>query len=600
MKNLMKETWKLLTFNQKNALIFQIVYRLITGPLYLLLLDRSLKLALRLAGYSYLTAGNIGPFLIKPWTILIFILILIVGIFFLAFETGCLLTLFQGAVYYRKLNLGEIIYGGLRKLADEIVKKNWRLGLLILVNYAVSNGYLIYRVLTHVKPINFMMQEIMKQTWGRVLLAAAVVLLLLVTVPGIYAFHSCMVDQKNFRDGYAGSRELLKTRFFRTMAVLCGGIAAVIALFHLVNGFCVLIVSIGMVVFTDNRMALAILPIVCDRIELVLIFITSMIMSLGNFSALTVQYYRYSNKAEREPGWNFETMSRKTSEGRAIGIGTAILAAVSLFILFDSVRNGSALVGDIMSPVQITAHRGSSLHAPENTMSALEQAVADLADFVEIDVQETADGAVVLGHDGTLRRVAGINRTIASYTLDDIKELDVGKWFSSDFADERIPTLQEVMEFCKGHVNMNIEIKNLGRDSPLPDKVVNLITEYQMKEQCVVTSTRLSYLTRVKELDPDIRTGYIISAAYGNYYSSDDIDFISIRSSFVTENLVAAAHEKGKGIHAWTVNTKSEMERMKMLGVDNIITDNPILAREIIYREEATENLLEYLRLVFK
>ena len=147
---------------------------------------------------------------------------------------------------------------------------------------------------------------------------------------------------------------------------------------------------------------------------------------------------------------------------------------------------------------------------------------------------------------------------------------------------------------------MNIEIKNLGKDSALPDKVVAMIREYQMEEQCVVTSTRLSYLTKIKEQAPDIRTGYIISAAYGDYYSSDSIDFISIRSSFVSGKLVEAAHEKGKAIHAWTVNNKSEMERMKMLGVDNIITDYPVLTREIVYRKEATETLLEYLRLVLK
>jgi glycerophosphoryl diester phosphodiesterase len=156
------------------------------------------------------------------------------------------------------------------------------------------------------------------------------------------------------------------------------------------------------------------------------------------------------------------------------------------------------------------------------------------------------------------------------------------------------------MKLCKGRININIEIKDLGRGSELPDKVFELIEKYQMKEQCVVTSVRLPYLTRIKELDPEIRTGYIISAAYGDYYSSDAIDFISLRSSFVSEKLVEAAHKKGKAVHAWTVNNKSEMERMKMLGVDNIITDYPVLAREIVYRKAATESLMEYLRLVLK
>ena len=176
----------------------------------------------------------------------------------------------------------------------------------------------------------------------------------------------------------------------------------------------------------------------------------------------------------------------------------------------------------------------------------------------------------------------------------------MGVWFSEDFKEEKIPTLEEVMEYSKGKINLNIEIKGAGDDSLLPEKVALLIDKYQMAEQCVVTSSRFTYLSRIKKLDEKIRTGYIVSAAYGNYYSSDDIDLISLQSSFVTERLVEAAHQKGKAVHAWTVNSKSEMERMKMLSVDNIITDYPVLAREIIYREEAAENLLEYLRLVLK
>ena len=97
-----------------------------------------------------------------------------------------------------------------------------------------------------------------------------------------------------------------------------------------------------------------------------------------------------------------------------------------------------------------------------------------------------------------------------------------------------------------------------------------------------------------------LRTGYIISAAYGNFYSSEAVDFISVRSSFVDERLVENVHSQGKAVHVWTVNQKGEIERLRLLGVDNIITDYPILAREIIYREEATETLLEYLHMVFR
>lgn len=600
MRTLTKETCQILKFNQKNALLFEVLYRLLTGPFYLFLLNRGLKWSLKMAGYSYLTAANIGYFLLKPGTILMIILIGIIGILFLALETGCLLTLFQGAAYFRKLDMGEILAGGFSMLGDELKKKNWQLGLLILANYGIANLYLIYRVLTHVKPLNFVMSELMKQNTGRLAVCAGVVLIVLAVVPGLYTFYACMIEQKNFRDGYRRSRRLLKGHAIRTVTLLGGYYIGLILLLYVVYFFCILVAAVGMSLFTDNRLALAILPAVGDRIELILIFLGSIVLALGNFAALSVQYYQYSNRLSREPRWDFSYPPRKSFRGRMVGASVAVAAAVSLFFLFDLVRNGSAITDDILMEVQITAHRGSSKTAPENTMAAMERAVEDMADFVEIDVQETADGVVVLGHDSTLKRVAGVNRAISSYTLEELAEIDVGTWFSKEYEGETIPTLVEVMEFCKGRVKMNIEIKNLGKDSLLPDKVVELITEYQMKEQCVVTSTRLSYLSRVKELDPDIRTGYIISAAYGDYYSSDDVDFISIRSSFVNGKLVEAAHEKGKAIHAWTVNNKSEMERMKMLGVDNIITDYPVLAREIVYRERATETLFEYLRLVLK
>ena len=461
------------------------------------------------------------------------------------------------------------------------------------------NLYLIYQMLTHVKPLNFVISEILKKPVGRVSLVLLLLFLLAVVIPGVYTFHACMVEQKNFRDGYFKSLWLLRRRFLKVAVLLAFYYAAAVAGLWLVYAFCVLIAAVGVTLFTDNSLALAILPAACDRIELVLIFLTSMFLTMGNYGALSVQYFSFTSRLVKKRRI-MDYHGSKYGDRRLAVLFIGAAAVFSLFSLFGVVRNGSAITADMLSMIQITAHRGSSREAPENTMAAMTKAVDDLADFVEIDVQETKDGVVVLGHDASLKRVSGINRPINFYTFEELQQLDVGKWFSPDYEGEKIPSLEEVMEYCKGRVSINIEIKDLGIGSMLPDKVVELIQKHQMREQCVVTSVRFSYLSRIKELDPEIRTGYIISAAYGDYYSSDMIDFISLRSSFVSERLVEAAHERGKAVHAWTVNSKSEMERMKMLGVDNIITDYPVLAREIVYRQAATESLLEYLRLVLK
>ena len=140
----------------------------------------------------------------------------------------------------------------------------------------------------------------------------------------------------------------------------------------------------------------------------------------------------------------------------------------------------------------------------------------------------------------------------------------------------------------------------MGASSSLPEKVAECIERMGWTEQCVVTSTSYSYLKRVKKAVPDIYTGYIVSAAYGSYYKDESIDFISMLSSSVNQKLIDEAHESGKAVHVWTVNRKSEMERMKILGADNVITDNPLMAREVLFGEKNTEHLLARIREMLK
>ena len=364
--------------------------------------------------------------------------------------------------------------------------------------------------------------------------------------------------------------------------------------------FFVFVAAVFVVLFAQRNLAIAVLLIVAERVERTLLFVGGILMIVADFAACASVYYRYGCR-HYCPGRQRVSYPPRGSaaRGRAVAVTIILLATGFLYIL-DMVYHGFSLSDDIIAETQITAHRGSSRSAPENTMAAIAAAVEEMADYVEVDVQLTKDGVIVLGHDANLKRVAGVNRSMASLTWEEIQELEVGSWFSPEFAGERIPLLEEVLDFCKGKISLNIEIKNLGKESQLPERVVRLIREKDMEEQCVVTSTSLEYLERVKLLAPELRTGYILSAAYGDFYFEERADFISIRASFVNRQMVERAHAQGMAVHAWTVNSKSEMERLRLMEVDNLITDYPVLAREIIYREEATETLVEYLRLVFQ
>ncbi len=600
MKILTKDTWQIIRQNWKNILLFEFLYRGITTPVYMRLVSRGIRLALRAAGYSYLTPANIGNFLIQPVTLLAFAAAAFVGILILSLETAGLVTAFQGSAYYQKLTPLHILWGGLQKMKDEMEKRNWQLPLFLAAQYLLIHLPFILRTIVRYKPANFIFQELKKQPVAVTFLIILLIFGILAVIPRSLTVYGCMIEQKHFHSGVVRSWQMTHKRKWRIASLAMFWELAVILLASAVYAVSVCVAAVCVVYFSRQSLAMAVLLSAADRLETGIIYLASMLAFVMVFAALSVAYYQYGNRRFHADRWDFGYPARGSINRKTMAMVLAALLGVGLFYIYDLVRNGSELSEELLIETEITAHRGSSVTAPENTIPAIEKAMEEMADSVEIDVQMTSDGVIVLGHDASLKRVAGVNRSIASMTFAQLEQLDVGSWFSKSYEGTRIPALSEVLELCSQKIGLNIEIKYVGKNSELPEKTAEMIKAYGMENQCVVTSTNLPYLRRVKAVLPEVRTGYIISAAYGNFYSSEDIDFISIRSGFVTSALMQNAHEQGKAVYAWTVNSKSELERLTLLGVDGIITDRPVLAREIVYREEATESLFEYLKLVLR
>lgn len=230
----------------------------------------------------------------------------------------------------------------------------------------------------------------------------------------------------------------------------------------------------------------------------------------------------------------------------------------------------------VAPPARVTAHRGHSLAAPENTLSAVRKAIDSGADYAEIDVQLTADGSVVLLHDRDLKRVAGDPRTLADLSLDQLKRLDVGRWFGPAFAGERVPTLAEVIDLARGKIRLNIELKAYGNDLPLAVAVAGVVCDKQFEDDCLVTSFSLTALTEAKRRDPRLRTGLIVARGLGDL-SRLDIEALSVQADWVSDDLVRAAHRRGQEVHVWTVNDARQAARLLKRGADNLITDDPDL-----------------------
>ncbi|MDQ0876962.1 glycerophosphoryl diester phosphodiesterase [Paenibacillus sp. V4I3] len=227
---------------------------------------------------------------------------------------------------------------------------------------------------------------------------------------------------------------------------------------------------------------------------------------------------------------------------------------------------------------QVTAHRGSSAVTPENTLRSFRQAIIDRAGIAELDVQESADGVVMVMHDDNALRTTGINKYMWEVTSSELKEASAGNWFSSDFLDEHVPTLDEVIGLAKGHIKLNIEMKNNGHSKLLAEKTVDIIQAHSFEKECTVTSFDAKLLYNVKKLNPQIKTGLIVGQNTENIdaiMGSSDYDVISAAYPLVTESFMKLAETHQKEVYVWTVNQPSIMKQMLALGVSSIITDRP-------------------------
>ncbi len=246
------------------------------------------------------------------------------------------------------------------------------------------------------------------------------------------------------------------------------------------------------------------------------------------------------------------------------------------------------MFADLPRPT-IFAHRGSSAHAPENTLAAFELALRQDADALELDAKLTADGEVVVIHDPTVNRTTGSTGVVHKMTLEQLRELDAGSFFDIAFKGERIPTLKEVFEAVGNKTFINVELTNY--DAPwdsLADKVAGLVKKYGLRKHVMFSSFMPFALWRVHTLLPEIPIGLLCWAgragALSRSWPGNLVPHQSLNPALddVTHSLVKHQHRKGQRVYVYTLTDAEDMRRMFSWGVDGIFADDPLLARRVL------------------
>ncbi len=230
----------------------------------------------------------------------------------------------------------------------------------------------------------------------------------------------------------------------------------------------------------------------------------------------------------------------------------------------------------------IFGHRGASAHAPENTLSAFRLAADVGAHGIELDVQRTVDGHLIIHHDRTLERTTGEQGRVDAWNFADLRALDVGCWFDDRYCGERMPTPEEVVEDVGDHLLLNFELIN---DTPRLNGIEQLAVDFFRRmalwDRAMISSFNPLLLRAVHRLEPRITLGLIWApflpwyVRHGWWRYLIEVDALHPQYNVVTSPFVRRAHHHHWRVHTWTVNDSQQARKLAAAGVDIIHTDDP-------------------------
>jgi len=241
------------------------------------------------------------------------------------------------------------------------------------------------------------------------------------------------------------------------------------------------------------------------------------------------------------------------------------------------------------SKTKVIGHGGAKGYAPKDTRASFKRALELGVDAVELDLHQTRDGTPVVYHDPYLDRTTQHRGLIGEKWIQELKNMDVGSWFSPQFKNERILTLDEAMDFILGKAELIIELKQARRNRDvryegLERYVCQAIQKRDAYEKVVVTSFDHFSLLEVKKLDPKVKVGMLFGANWLTLWEeANKLNPYAILPHwvFTTQELVEEAHKCGIRVYVWVVNEESWMRKLFYWGVDGIVTDYPDKANKV-------------------
>lgn len=544
------------------------------------------KLTLRVTGFTHITEQNWQSFVAHPFVIMMVCLLILLFLLFVYYEMGFLFLMAfhqQRGMRYRFFPLWQQLN---RKVVYFFSVQVLFLIVYLALLLPLASFMLPLTLTQSISLPHFLTEEIMSTRAGRLAYAAVASILVLIGIRSVLTLPIFTIQPNiSILRSFKQSWRFSKRGLFELLVLL-----AMLLTGHLLMMLGITVISTFPLYIIERLMpsaALVTAGLTLAFLEMVFVVLFSLLQAMFSQVMVAITY-------NTSVLGKFNVASHRKRRYKPL-----LFISFIVFIVL-SMMNMNTLEKSVYAPdTKIIAHRGYVPGNVENTISGLVSAANAGADLIEIDIQQTVDGEFVVFHDRTLRRLAGKNGVIANMTLNELKTLTIHQ---NGFSD-KISSLDDCIEIAKAlDVALLIELKVHGKETEdvLP-KLVEKLRNYKVLDSYYVQSADGQKMMQLKKLVPNLRVGIVYALNIGPM--EENVDFIALEESWVTEQLIEELKQHPTDLFVWTLNDDRSLQTFIEKNVSGVITDHPDVARELRTQQSEhqyfLQRVLNRLRFIF-
>ncbi len=573
MQNLIGTMWRL----RNPLLAAHIMVTVISVAVILPLAQFTMYSAVKLSGTQALTDQDIARFLLSPVGILGLVLVSSVLIVAAILELAVMLWLIQADANGQSTALTtslRAVIMRLPRLLGYAARLILRL-LVVVLPFAALAGLVAWLMLTEYD-INYYLTFHPPEFIRAVLLIAPIIIILLCLLLYLFVGWSVAFQFVLFTDvplsrvfAESNTRSHGLRKYILGRFVLWGVFSVVITV--------LISISLRWLVVTIMPDISAALPVIAIVGSVLMVIWSAIFTLIAAFNSGTLAMVLSEITLRAKISFPDQLPSTGTDKLKWLSI------ILCMFVLVSTAGSAVALYQGAGTPdnVAVIAHRGAAGIRPENTLAAMEAAIKDGADWLEIDVQETAEGEVIVIHDSDFMKIAGNPLKVWDATASELADIDIGSWFDPAYSSERTPTLKQVLLTAKGRVKVLVELKYYGHDVDLAGRVAAIVEKTDMVADTAFMSLDRKQMARMKAIRPEWRVGLLAATAIGDL-TKVKADFLAVSTSSASAGFIARARKASKDVYVWTVDDPLTMSRMMSRGAVGLITNEPAMAIKTI------------------